>query len=53
LYTAEAGDLNKDGIYNDAPDVVPDANHDGKCDDSDLKAVGLASDAYVTDFFIR
>jgi hypothetical protein len=53
LYVAEAADLNHNGIFDDAPDVVPDSNGDGKCDDSDVKAVGLASDAYVTDFFIR
>jgi len=53
LYVAEVNDLNHDGIYNDAPDVVPDANHDGKCDETDLQALGLASDIEIVHFFIR
>ncbi|MEP6574271.1 MAG: hypothetical protein ABJD11_16335 [Gemmatimonadota bacterium] len=53
LYVAEIADLNHDGIYNDAPDVVPDANNDGKCDASDLEALGTSSNLERVDFFIR
>ena len=38
LRVAVAADRNKDGIYNDAPAVVPDANHDGRINATDLKA---------------
>lgn len=41
---AVAADLDGDGIFNDAPAAVPDANADGMCDKHDLKAFGLASD---------
>ena len=53
LYVAEVKDLNHDGIWNDAPDVVPDANHDGKCDESDLTALGVDSEIKIVHFFIR
>jgi hypothetical protein len=53
LWVAEAADLNHDGVYNDAPDVVPDANHDGRCDATDLAAFGLASEVTTVHFFIR
>src|SRR4051812_1832499 len=33
-----AADKNKDRIYNDAPAVVPDANHDGRINAVDLEA---------------
>ncbi len=44
LRVAVVDDLNNDGIYNDAPSVVPDANSDGVIGGSDLEALGLASD---------
>jgi hypothetical protein len=53
LYASIVADLNGDGIFNDAPDVVPDANHDGVCDDTDLTALGAASEVKVVNFFIR
>jgi hypothetical protein len=53
LVVAEIADLNHDGIYNDAPDVVPDANHDGHCDAGDVEALGTASNLEQVDFFIR
>ena len=34
---------NHDGVYNDAPDVVTDANGDGRIDRRDLQALGVAS----------
>jgi len=53
LYVAVVDDLNADGIYNDAPSVVPDSNGDGICDKKDLTALGLASNLKKVDFFIN
>ncbi len=52
LSVAVAKDLDGDGIFNDAPDVVLDANHDGVCDENDLRAFGLASKVTTVRFFI-
>jgi hypothetical protein len=52
LRVAVAADKNKDGIYNDAPAVVPDANHDGHIDAVDLKAYGVASNIVAVPFQI-
>jgi hypothetical protein len=53
LRVAVAADKNKDGIYNDAPAVVPDANHDGRINAVDLQAFGVASNIAVVPFEIR
>lgn len=53
LRVAVAADKNKDGIYNDAPAVVPDANHDGRITAVDLQAYGVASNIAVVPFEIR
>lgn len=53
LRVAVAADRNKDGLYNDAPAVVPDANHDGRINAVDLKAYGVASNIAVVPFEIR
>ncbi len=53
LRVAIAADKNKDGIYNDAPAVVPDANDDGRITVADLKAYGVASNVAVVPFEIR
>ena len=53
LRVAVAADKNKDGIYNDAPAVVPDSNHDGRINAIDLKAYGIASNIAVVPFQIR
>ena len=53
LRVAVAADKNKDGIYNDAPAVVPDANHDGRINAVDLEAYGVASNIAVVPFQIR
>ena len=50
---AVVADLNHDGVYNDAPNVVPDADHDGKIDAKDLKALGLASNIVTIPFHIN
>jgi hypothetical protein len=53
LRVAVAADKNKDGIYNDAPAVVPDSNDDGRINAVDLKAYGVASNIAVVPFEIR
>ncbi len=53
VYAAVAADLNGDGIYNDAPAVIPDANGDGVCNAKDLKALGLASNIAKAHFVIN
>jgi hypothetical protein len=52
LRVAVAADKNKDGIYNDAPAVVPDANHDGRINAADLNAYGVASNIVAVPFRI-
>ena len=52
LRVAIASDKNNDGIYNDAPAVVPDANRDGRINAVDLKAFGVASNIAVVPFQI-
>ncbi len=53
LMVAVVADLNHDGVFNDAPNVVPDADHDGKIDAKDLKALGLASNIVTIPFHIN
>lgn len=53
LRVAVAADKNHDGIYNDAPAVVPDSNHDGRITAVDLKAYGVASNIAVVPFQIH
>jgi hypothetical protein len=53
IYVAVAADRNGDGIFNDAPSVLPDANGDGVCDRKDLRAYGLASNIAKARFFIN
>ncbi len=50
---AVVDDLNHDGIYNDAPNVVNDVNHDGRVDAKDLKALGVASNIVTVPFRIN
>jgi hypothetical protein len=52
LRVAVAADKNKDGVYNDAPATVSDANHDGRINAIDLKAYGVASDIATVPFQI-
>jgi hypothetical protein len=52
LRVAVAADKNRDGIYNDAPATVPDANRDGRINAVDLKAFGVASDIVAVPFRI-
>lgn len=52
LYVAVVDDLDGNGVYDDAPNVVPDADGDGDVDAKDLKAIGLASNVKKVKFFI-
>lgn len=53
LTVAEVADLNHNGIFDDAPDVVKDVNHDGRIDAKDLKAMGVASNIVTVPFRIN
>jgi len=53
LRVAVAADKNGDGIYNDAPAVVPDVNRDDRINAADLKAFGVASNIAAVPFEIR
>jgi hypothetical protein len=53
IYVAVADDLNGDGIYNDAPDVVPDADGNGICNPHDLRTLGVASNIEQARFYIN
>ncbi len=53
LLVAIADDKNKDGIFNDAPNSVPDADGDGDVDKDDLEASGVASGIVEVGFFIN
>jgi hypothetical protein len=53
LTVAEMADRNHNGIFDDAPDVVLDANHDGRVDAKDLQAMGVASNIVTVPFHIN
>ena len=53
IYVAVVDDLNGNGIFDDAPSVVPDSDMDGDVDEKDLKALGLASKVEKATFFIN
>lgn len=53
LTVAMIDDLDGDGIYNDAPNVVADENADGKIDGRDLKEIGVASRVETVTFRIN
>jgi len=52
VYVAMAADTNHDGVLNDAPNEVPDSDHDGDVDQKDLQAIG-ASSIEAVDFTIN
>jgi hypothetical protein len=52
LTVAVVDDLDHDGIYDDAPNVVPDSNGDGRVDRRDLQALGVASHVVRVPFHI-
>jgi hypothetical protein len=53
LLVAIAADKNGNGVFDDAPNVVPDTNGDGKIDAADLVAFGVASNIAEVDFVIN
>ncbi|PWU48918.1 hypothetical protein DLE60_04135 [Micromonospora globispora] len=53
VIAAVVEDLNGNGIFDDAPNVVPDANNDGKIDVKDVRALGLASNVATVKFRIN
>ncbi|MFG3701736.1 hypothetical protein ACGF5C_28090 [Micromonospora sp. NPDC047620] len=53
LTVAVVDDLDGNGVYDDAPNVVPDANHDGRVDEDDLKQIGIASNVEEVRFRIN
>ena len=53
IYVAVVDDLNGNGVFDDAPSVVPDSDLDGDVDEKDLKALGLASKVEKATFFIN
>ena len=53
LFVAVADDNNDDGVFNDAPAVIPDADGDGLCTQYDLTAFGVASNIEQVTFFIN
>jgi len=52
VYVAVAADKDHDGVFDDAPATVPDADGDGRVDASDLRAFGVASNVASARFFI-
>jgi hypothetical protein len=52
LTVAVIDDLDHDGVFDDAPDVVEDTNGDGRVDARDLKAIGVASNIVRVPFHI-
>jgi hypothetical protein len=52
ILVAIAADKNGNGVFDDAPDVVPDADGDGIVGTRDLKAFGVASNIERRKFFI-
>ena len=53
LYVAVVNDLDGNGVFDDAPDVITDYDADGDVDEKDLKALGLASNVRKVRFFIN
>ena len=53
LLAAIAEDKNGDGIFNDAPNAVPDSDVDGDVDEDDLEESGVASGIIEVKFFIN
>jgi hypothetical protein len=53
LTVAVVDDLNHNGIYDDAPNVVTDLNHDGRIDKADLAKLGVASNIETVRFHLN
>jgi hypothetical protein len=53
LTVAVVKDLDHNGVFDDAPGVVEDENHDGRVNARDLEAIGLASAVRTVTFRIN
>ena len=53
LTVAVIDDLDHNGVYDDAPDVIADVNHDGRINAADLHAIGVASNVVTIPFRIN
>lgn len=53
LTVAEVADLNNNGVFDDAPDVVTDLNHDGVIDAKDHRLLGVSSNIVTVPFHIN
>ncbi|MEV0704371.1 hypothetical protein AB0I53_41540 [Saccharopolyspora sp. NPDC050389] len=53
LTVAVVDDLDHNGVFDDAPDVVADFNHDGRIDAKDLEILGVASNIEQVRFHIN
>jgi hypothetical protein len=53
LTVAVVDDLDHDGVYDDAPDVVQDTTGDGRVDRRDVQALGLASRVVRVPFHVN
>ena len=53
IFVAVAADVDGDGIFNDAPAILPDVDGNGFCNEKDLKAFGIASNIRKASFFIN
>ncbi|GAA2731496.1 hypothetical protein GCM10009867_05260 [Pedococcus aerophilus] len=53
LTVAVIADLNHNGIYDDAPNVITDQNGDRRIDRRDLKAIGVASNIETVTFHLN
>jgi hypothetical protein len=51
-FAAVVSDRDGNGLLDDAPDTVPDANGDGIIDEKDLSALGLASNIATVVFYV-
>ncbi|WP_433420932.1 hypothetical protein ACQP1V_09280 [Microtetraspora malaysiensis] len=52
LTVAVVGDLNRNGVLDDAPDTVKDLNGDGRVDAKDLRKLGVTSNITEVPFHI-
>ncbi len=53
LTVAEIADINHNGIFDDAPDVIDDLNHDGTISGKDLRVLGVASNIVTVAFHLN
>lgn len=53
IIAAVVDDLDGNGVFDDAPNQVPDSNGDGTIDAQDMKALGLASNVATVKFRIN